>query len=135
MIYMTVQPVPRIRRPKTGLSKGFPASDAKKNSAGRVQQIPPLIIIGNITPVEVNAAPMWEQPLITLIGQPAVDVARSQSFVSEGNLALTAVGFKQTTVEGLPRGNEITQRASKALQAPLDRHRIDIRTPAIPTKP
>src|SRR5690349_3675290 len=125
MIYVTVHPVPRIGRPKAGLSKGFPASDAKKNSASRVQKVPPLIIIGNITPVEVNAASMWEQPVITLIGQPTVDVISSQCFVSEGNLARTAVGFKQTTVERLPRGNKITQCASKALQATLDRHRID----------
>ena len=60
MIYVTVQAIPRIQRPKTGLSKGFPASEAKKHLAGRVQQVPPLIIIGNIAAVEVNAAPTWE---------------------------------------------------------------------------
>jgi len=135
MIYVTVQVIPRIQRPKTGLSKGFPASEAKKHLAGRVQQVPPLIIIGNIAAVEVNAAPTWEYCFIASTAKKNGYPLAIQELTLEENHAHIAMGFKQAMLEGPPLGRELVQRAHKAGQAIFDRQRIDIRTKAIPTKP
>ena len=135
MLYVTAQPVPRIRCPKTGLSKGFPAPDAKKYLAGRVQKVPPLIIIGNITAVEVNAAPKSEYLFIASTAKITGYPFAIQVQTLEVNPARTTVGFKQAMLEPLPLGHEIVQRAHNAVPAIFDRQRIDISTPAIPTNP